>query len=246
MIDWSQLTGKRIKSLGWPLHFYLMNPLKIMEYESVTKNEVCLHGGRILDLGCGAGMQTALLARHGGQVTGIDVSEGAIGRALDDHKSLMGKLSLQFKCASIHSARFATAEFDSIFSFCVLEHIVDLDRVLAECRRILKPGGCFCFSVDSLAGISDADKAFHSREHHVCRYFTAETLTQCLQEAGFESNQIAPLFRSKTAKQYFLRTLYGKVQFRMRYAPFWVWRIRAAEALCRNRPEGLFLTGRSS
>jgi 2-polyprenyl-3-methyl-5-hydroxy-6-metoxy-1,4-benzoquinol methylase len=247
MARWKQSVSKRFKNSAWYPHpWCLENPLKTIEYESVVRGISFRPGDRILDLGCGGGLQTALLARHGGHVLGIDISEGAVGRAISDQEELMKRFSLKYKCTSISDARFGQGEFDMIVSFCVLEHIRDLDVVLRECRRILKPGGRFCFSVDCLAGISDRDKAYHSHAHHVCRYFTCETLTTCLKDAGFSQAIIKPLFCSKTSKLFFLRLLYGTMAVRIRYNFIWLMRIYAAERMCRNRADGLFLVGSAS
>src|SRR5437016_2772374 len=94
----------------------------------------------ILELGCGTGKNTALLARIGQRVSAIDFSAGMIKKARE-------RLSLDnvtFAVAEI--ARPWPAEdqsFDLVVCNLVLEHISDLSFVFAEAFRVLRVGGRF-------------------------------------------------------------------------------------------------------
>ena len=97
--------------------------------------------------------------------------------------------------------RFRDASFDHVFSFCVLEHILDLEDVLKELARVLKPGGGLHVSVDSLANISDPDLLRkHKQDHFVVRYFGCESLKRTVQDAGFEVDRIFPILKSEYAR----------------------------------------------
>ena len=97
----------------------------------------------ILELGCGTGKNTALLARIGQRVSAIDFSAGMIKKARE-------RLSLDnvtFAVADI--ARPWPAEdqsFDLVVCNLVLEHISDLSFVFAEAFRVLRVGGRFFVS----------------------------------------------------------------------------------------------------
>jgi SAM-dependent methyltransferase len=95
---------------------------------------------RILDIGCGAGTPTLELARlSGGEVVGIDIDEAALDllrrRAAD--AGLDGQLAT--RCVSVLETGFADASFDLLWEEGVL-HLLDVDRALGECRRLLRPG----------------------------------------------------------------------------------------------------------
>src|SRR5262249_54463985 len=88
--------------------------------------------------------------------------------------------------------------------FCVLEHIANLDEVLRELARLLKPGGELHASVDALASIRDPELlARHRRDHFVVQYFTPETLRQALTQAGFEVTEIRPIMTGEFARAQF-------------------------------------------
>jgi len=97
---------------------------------------------RVLDIGCGAGYGSAELARSADAVTGIDISPDAVALA----RSSYAAPNLQFLAASATSIPFAAASFDLITCFEVIEHIHDWAALLAEARRLLRPGGQFVVS----------------------------------------------------------------------------------------------------
>ena len=90
-------------------------------------------GGRYLDVGCGLGVMVAGMARLGMQAEGVEPGEAAV-------EKLRG-LGLKVFHGMLHDAHFPDASFDSVSMYHVLEHTPDPVVVLAECRRILKPGG---------------------------------------------------------------------------------------------------------
>jgi SAM-dependent methyltransferase len=92
-------------------------------------------GSDVLELGCGAGM-LALLKRKGVSLTGIDLSEAGVlaARRNGYDSAFRGELS---------RLPFAAASFDYVVSLDVLGHIEsdEKDAVLAEIKRVLRPGG---------------------------------------------------------------------------------------------------------
>ena len=104
-------------------------------------------GSEVLELGCGAGM-LALLKRKGVTLTGVDLSdECAIAARRNGYDETF--------CAELSHLPFADASFDYVVSLDVLGHVEasDKDAVLAEVKRVLRPGGV------TLHGIECTDHA---------------------------------------------------------------------------------------
>jgi ubiquinone/menaquinone biosynthesis C-methylase UbiE len=97
-------------------------------------------GDQILDLGCGNGWATRLLAKSAAGVAaiGVDVSPKMIERAEAMHSLT---IRARYELASFEDLGFKDAKFDRLFSMEALYYAVDLDRALSECLRVLKPGG---------------------------------------------------------------------------------------------------------
>jgi ubiquinone/menaquinone biosynthesis C-methylase UbiE len=88
----------------------------------------------VLDIGCGEGTKTALIAGDRTGVQGVDVSETALARASQYKHIVTTKVSNE-------KLPFKDAMFEGIMSCFVMEHIQDADLFMEECARVLKPGG---------------------------------------------------------------------------------------------------------
>jgi len=100
---------------------------------------------RVLDLGCGPGVSSFVLAQALGpdaEVTGVDISEVMITRAQRLHQRHHHHLErLRFTCADALALPFADASFDVITGHSFLYIIGARDRALREIARVLRPGG---------------------------------------------------------------------------------------------------------
>ncbi|HEX2824166.1 MAG TPA: class I SAM-dependent methyltransferase [Streptosporangiaceae bacterium] len=108
-----------------------------------------LLGGRLLDCGCGTGEQALLVASHGGEVMGIDVSSHAIERARD--KASERDLAVRFEVADALRLAELGLMFDTVIDCGVFHIFEDEDRVryVASLASVLRDGGyCYlmCFS----------------------------------------------------------------------------------------------------
>ncbi len=95
-----------------------------------------------MDHCCGDGFFASLAWENQKSLTGCDLSESSI--------ALAGKFGIYQRldvCDASRSLPYRTATFDLIFNNSALEHILDLDGVLTEVSRVLKPGGEFAFNV---------------------------------------------------------------------------------------------------
>lgn len=98
-----------------------------------------------LDLGCGEGHNTRLLARRGARMTGIDIAEVFIGHARASEAA--EPLGIRYLHASAVALPFHDAEFDFATGCMSFMDIPETDRLLAEAHRVLKPGGFLQFSI---------------------------------------------------------------------------------------------------
>jgi 2-polyprenyl-3-methyl-5-hydroxy-6-metoxy-1,4-benzoquinol methylase len=98
-----------------------------------------------LDVGCGEGYNTRLLAEKGARVTGIDISETFIRHAKEAEDAR--PLGIDYRLASAVELPFESAGFDFVTAFMSLMDIPETKRVLAEVFRVLRPGGFFQFSI---------------------------------------------------------------------------------------------------
>jgi 2-polyprenyl-6-hydroxyphenyl methylase/3-demethylubiquinone-9 3-methyltransferase len=100
-------------------------------------------GKKILDLGCAGGFMAEALARKGAMVTGIDPASKAVEEAR--RHALEVSLSIQYDVGVGENLPYDDKSFDAVVCVDVLEHVADLDKVLAEIHRVLRPGGTFLF-----------------------------------------------------------------------------------------------------
>ena len=97
----------------------------------------------VLDLGCAGGFMAEAMTDRGARVTGIDPAAGAIAAARA-HADETGR-SIRYDTGTGENLPYPDAAFDAVVCVDVLEHVSDLDRVLCEVARVLKPGGKFLF-----------------------------------------------------------------------------------------------------
>jgi SAM-dependent methyltransferase len=99
-------------------------------------------GSRVLEVGCGVGAQTVVLARNSprAQFTSVDVSPDSI-RAARASVERAGLGNVTFQVADIFGLPFAEASFDHVFVCFVLEHLRQPAEALRRLRTALKPGG---------------------------------------------------------------------------------------------------------
>lgn len=102
-------------------------------------------GLRGLDIGCGEGHNTRLLAQRGARVTGVDIAEVFIAYARETEAQ--EPLGIAYEVASAVELPFPDTSFDFATGFMSFMGIPETDRVLAEAYRILKPGGFLQFSI---------------------------------------------------------------------------------------------------
>lgn len=147
-------------------------------------------GQRILDLGCGNGALTAELAKNGAKVLGIDNSAEMIVKARFRYPELM--------FAEIDALELPyDGEFDTVFSNSVFHWIPNVDLLLGEINRALRPGGKLVCEFGAASNIATMRQAFAAacarrgreyRERFYCP--TPDEFFDQLKAAGFEPERV--------------------------------------------------------
>ena len=121
-------------------------------------------GRDVLDVACGEGYGSALLARDAARVVGVDVSVEAIEHARTAYASVP---NASFECASCTKLPLADASVDVAVTFETIEHIEGQEVFIAELARVLRPSGLLVLSCPNRLEYSDKrgfDNPFHVKE----------------------------------------------------------------------------------
>ncbi|MFY2763311.1 class I SAM-dependent methyltransferase [Arenimonas sp. MALMAid1274] len=127
-------------------------------------------GRRVLDAACGEGYGSAMMARAGGQVLGLDLDADTVVHAAARYAGITG---LRFEHADATALdALPDASFDLILSFETLEHVYAQARMLDGFRRLLAPGGLLLVSTPDKRTNSDATGEINP--HHVRELYRDE------------------------------------------------------------------------
>lgn len=134
-------------------------------------------GRTTLDVGCGEGYGSALLAGRAARIVALDYDRGAIAHAAAAYPSV------SFVRANLAALPAPSAAFDVVVTMQVIEHVWDHAQFLRECLRVLRPGGTLLVTTPNRLtfspGLDAPVNPFHSKE------FTADELTELLRGCGF-------------------------------------------------------------
>jgi 2-polyprenyl-3-methyl-5-hydroxy-6-metoxy-1,4-benzoquinol methylase len=126
-------------------------------------------GKRVLDVACGEGYGSHVLAQQAASVDGVDISAAAVAHARGSYGA---QTNLKFHEASCVKLPFHDASFDIVVSFETIEHIHEQREFLAEVERVLKPDGYLLVSSPNKAQYSDA--MGFANEYHVKELYVDE------------------------------------------------------------------------
>ena len=117
-----------------PLHD--INPLRLDWIDQA----IGLSGKRVVDVGCGGGILAESMASRGAEVTGIDLSERALGVAR--LHLLESRQKVDYRLISAETLALAQpGGFDAVTCMEMLEHVPDPASVVRACASLVKPGG---------------------------------------------------------------------------------------------------------
>lgn len=96
-------------------------------------------GKRLLEVGCGVGIDLVRFARAGANVTGVDLADVSISLARQnfEHNDLAADLSVM----NGEELHFEANSFDVVYAHGVLQYTADAERMVGELHRVLRPGG---------------------------------------------------------------------------------------------------------
>lgn len=166
-----------------------MVPARFARFDAIVGD---WNGKRVLDLGCGGGFMSEALAMRGAKVIGIDPSPGAIAIA-GKHASASG-YTIDYAIGTGESLPLLDRSLDIVVCVDVLEHVDDLDRVIAEVGRVLRPDGLFLFDTINRNWLATTVmvtlgenilRLLPPGTHDPARFITPEELRRKLSEAGF-------------------------------------------------------------
>ena len=120
-----------------------INPLRL---EFILNNfDKSIKKKDVLDIGCGGGLISELLAKKNGNVTGIDENIYNIKQAREHAK--MGSIKINYKNQSLDTFyKKNKKKYDLILCLEVLEHVNDVKKTLDKISELMKPGGTLILS----------------------------------------------------------------------------------------------------
>lgn len=117
----------------------------------------------VLDIACGEGYGSYLLAQNASSVTGVDIDAATIKKAQDKYRAT----HLRFLSGDARTTTLPDRSFDLIVSFETLEHLAEQDQLMSEFKRLLKPGGQLILSTpdrETYTEKSGYQNPFHKKE----------------------------------------------------------------------------------
>ena len=188
-----------------PLHD--INPLRL---DYLDDHAGGLAGKRIADVGCGGGILTEALARRGAQVTGLDLSDKALGVAR--LHAAGAALAIDYRLQSVESlAAEQPATFDVVACMEMLEHVPHPQQAVAACASLLKPGGLAVFStinrnpksyLFAVIGAEYVLRLLPRGTHDYARFIKPSELSRHARAAGLDPFHITGMTYQPLTKRY--------------------------------------------
>lgn len=175
-----------------PLH--RINPLRLDWIDAA----VGLNGKKVVDIGCGGGILAESMAARGAQVTGVDLSEKALGVARL-HLYESGQTVDYRLIAAEALALEAPASFDVVTCMEMLEHVPDPASTIQACAALVKPGGQVFFSTlnrnlkSYLMAVVGAEYVLNllpKGTHEYAKFIKPSELARHVRNAGLDVNEL--------------------------------------------------------
>ncbi len=179
---------------------------KIQHIKETIANDYIREGMRVLEIGCGTGALTEMIAQRGAIVTAIDASPRMLDEAEYRIKraGLEERVSLEYVDATLIAERFPPASFDLIISTLVFSELPldELRFVLEACRKLLRPEGRLLIADEVLPAGFIARLLYYLVRLPLAllTWLITRTTTHTLR--GFESTLARTGFRTQAAASY--------------------------------------------
>ena len=173
-------------------------PLTSLALEPLLDAAAIQAARRVLDVATGPGVAAAAAQARGAMVTGVDVSPGMVALAQRAH------LAVEFRVADVVALPFPDGQFDAVICNFGLGHFPEPEPALAECVRVLAPGGMLAFSWwdqpvrqrvqglfrETIAELALALPPDVPQGHDTLRFSDPEAFAGLLRGAGLDDVQI--------------------------------------------------------
>lgn len=175
-----------------PLHE--INPLRLRWIDQ----HASLAGKKVLDVGCGGGILSESMAALGATVTGIDLSDKALGVA----RLHLFESGLKVDYHHTSAEEFAAGNpgsFDVVTCMEMLEHVPDPASTVAACARLVRPGGHVFFStlnrnfkayLFAVIGAEYVLKLLPRGTHEYAKFIKPSELARFCREAELETAEL--------------------------------------------------------
>ena len=191
-----------------PLHE--INPLRL----DWIDRHATLAGKKVLDVGCGGGLLSEAMAARGATVTGIDLSEKALGVARL-HLLESGR-SVDYRYISAEDlAAQEAAGYDVVTCMEMLEHVPNPASTIASCAALAKPGGHVFFStinrnpkayVFAVLGAEYILQLLPKGTHEYAKFIKPSELSRWAKSVDLELNELIGMSYNLFTKHYSLGT----------------------------------------
>ncbi|WP_371185046.1 malonyl-ACP O-methyltransferase BioC [Thalassotalea maritima] len=141
------------------------------------------HSFNVLDLGCGTGYFTEIMARQFDRVSGVDLS-----RQMLEFAKIHRQPDIDFYQADMHHLPVYNETYDSVFSNLAVQWSYDLTALFTEVHRVLKPGGTFVFTTLLDGTLCELERAWQhvDNDKHVLDFLQFDDLNQCVLQSAFD------------------------------------------------------------
>ena len=189
-----------------PLH--QINPLRL---DWIDKT-VSLSGKKVVDIGCGGGILAESMAGRGADVTGVDLSEKALGVARL-HLYESGETVNYRHISAEDIARESPASFDVVTCMEMLEHVPDPASTIRACAALVKPGGKVFFSTLNrnlkayLLAVVGAEYVLNllpRGTHEYAKFIKPSELSRYVRDAGLNVEELRGMSYNPLTKIYAL------------------------------------------
>lgn len=164
----------------------------------------CLQGKRVLEIGCGLGAHAQLLAEAGCHLSCIDLTQKGV-ETTQRRLALRG-LTAEVRRMDAEGMAFPDGEFDFVWSWGVIHHSADPEKIIRQVYRVLKPSGEFRVMVyrsrslwawlsvfrglasgKFFKGMSREEVLSFYSDGYLARYYTQTEFADLLKRCGFSS-----------------------------------------------------------